>query len=386
MNTVSRPTDTNAAVLVVDDDPTVRRSACRVLGRAGYDVRQASSIGEARVALHSNEVSVLVLDVFLPDENGIEFLRELNERQADVDVIVLTGRPARCDMTEAIDLGAASYLSKPLDPFLLESQVAAAQRAHEVKRRGRVRSSALEASLRDTQIMLDHVPRQLAQQLAGVWDLRHVETGSHVRRIGAYSEVLGLRLGMAPDDAQTLGQVAMLHDVGKIVIPDSILTKPGKLTPEEFEVMTLHPKAGAEILGGVRHPFLERAAQVALAHHERWDGSGYPHGLRGEQCPYDARIVAVVDVYDALSEARCYKRAWSADEIEVYFQRTSGRLFDAKIVAALLESRPELRRIATSYPEAPSGSERESRTLPVSPRAPDSTAERDATGSERARR
>jgi response regulator RpfG family c-di-GMP phosphodiesterase len=254
-------------------------------------------------------------------------------------------------MGEALRLGATSYLRKPLDPFVLEGQVAAAQYSHEAKCQARGRSLALEASLRDTQAMLDHVPRRLAQQLAGAWDLRHVETGAHVRRIGAYSEALGSSLGLSHDDAQTLGQVAMLHDIGKIAIPDAILAKPGRLTEAEFAIMKLHPQAGAEMLAGGNHPFLERAAVVALRHHERWDGSGYPGGLRAEQCPYDARIVAVADVYDALGQARCYKPGWTDGEIERYFVANSGRLFEPRIVDALLDARPRLREIARTFPE-----------------------------------
>ena len=298
----------------------------------------------------------MVLDVFLPDESGIELLRQLKRERADVDVLMLTGCPGRWDMSEAIRLGATSFLRKPLDPFVLEGQVAAAQHSYEAKCRARHSASALEKSLRDTQAMLDRVPRHLAQQLAGAWDLRHIETGAHVRRIGAYSESLGFSLGLTVEESETLGQVAMLHDIGKIAIPDAILGKPGKLTAEEFEIMKLHPKAGADMLGGASHPFLDRAAQVALRHHERWDGSGYPGNLRGEDCPYEARIVAVADVYDALGQARCYKPGWTDAEIEAYFVANSGRLFEPKIVEALLDGRPRLREIATRFPDlAPRG-------------------------------
>jgi response regulator RpfG family c-di-GMP phosphodiesterase len=342
-----------APVLVVDDDPTARRAACRVLKQAGYEVQQAGSVGEARQALGSGGFGVIVLDVFLPDESGIELLRQLQREHADVNVIMLTGCPGSWDMSESFKLGASSYLRKPLDAFVLEGQVTAAQYSYEAKRRARERSAALEACLTDTKSMLERVPRQLAQQMAGAWDLRHIETGAHVRRIGAYSESLGLSLGLASDDAQTLGQVAMLHDIGKIAIPDAILAKRGRLTSEELEIMKLHPQAGAAMLSGASHSFLERAADVALRHHERWDGSGYPGGLRGEACSYDARIVAVADVYDALGQVRCYKAAWSDLEIERYFVENTGRLFEGTIVEALLDSRPRLREIAKSFPELP---------------------------------
>lgn len=345
--------DSAATVLVVDDDPSARRATSRVLRQAGYEVREAASVGEARTELDRGGVGVMVLDVILPDQSGIELLRQLSRQQTDVNVVMLTGSPGKWDMNEAFRLGATSYLRKPLDPFVLEGQVAAAQYSRRARCRARAHSSALEARLRDTRAMLDQVPRQLAQRLACAWDLRHVETGAHVRRIGAYTEVLGASLGLGPDDAATLGQVAMLHDIGKIAIPDAILSKPGPLTSEEFEIMKLHPKAGADMLSGAQHPFLERAAQVALRHHERWDGSGYPGKLRGEDCPYDARIVSVADVYDALGQPRCYKPAWTEAEIEAYFVQSSGQLFEREIVTALLDSRPRLREIAKRFPEPP---------------------------------
>lgn len=338
-------------VLVVDDDPSARRATCRILKQAGYELREASTVRGARRALSDGGIGVIVLDVVLPDESGIELLRQLKSEQSDVDILILTGCPAKCDMGEAIRLGATSYLRKPIDPFVLQVQVAAAQHSHEEKVGARQCRAALERSLRDTQGMLDRLPRQLAKQLSSAWDLRHVETGAHVRRMGAYSEALALALGFAVDDASTLGQVAMLHDIGKIAIPDAILGKPGKLTEQEFEVMKLHAKAGGDMLSGADHPFLQRAAQVALRHHERWDGSGYPGKLRGDACPYDARIVAAADVYDALGQTRCYKPGWSDREIEEYFRRNAGQLFEARIVEALLDSRPRLREIASSFPE-----------------------------------
>jgi two-component system response regulator RpfG len=357
-----------APILVVDDDPSARRAAGRVLRRAGHDVRHAGSVREAREALERGTIAVILLDVLLPGESGLDLLRELSRDQTDIVVIVLTGYPARPDMSEALRLGAASYLCKPFDPLVLEGLVTAAQHTYEAKRRDRARACAVEASLRNARAMLEQVPRHLARGLAGAWDLRHVETGAHVRRIGAYSEALASSLGMTADDAETLGQVAMLHDIGKIAIPDAILAKPGRFTTEEFEIMKAHPKIGAEMLAGVAHPFLERAAQVALRHHERWDGSGYPGGLRGEDCSYDARIVAVADVYDALGQARCYKPSWTDTEIEAYFVEKAGRLFDRRVVEALLDGRPRMREIAKSFPDPSEGQELTSGVLKVGTR------------------
>jgi response regulator RpfG family c-di-GMP phosphodiesterase len=233
----------------------------------------------------------------------------------------------------------------------LEAQVDAALLRAQAARAAAEERSLLHASLTGTRALLDELPRRLAAQLCSAWDLRHVETGTHVRRMALYTEVVALTLGLSAARAELLGKVAMLHDIGKIAIPDAILCKAGKLTPEEFEVMKLHTVKGAALLAGAGHEFLELSAMVALRHHERWDGSGYPAGLRGEECPYEARIVAVVDVYDALGQARCYKPGWPPEEIEAYFRANAGRLFDPHIVAALLESLPELRRIAARIPE-----------------------------------
>ena len=159
-------------------------------------------------------------------------------------------------------------------------------------------------------------------------------------------------LGATQDDATMLGEVAVLHDIGKIVIPDSILCKPGPLTPAEFEIMKRHPAEGARLLRAGAHPFFDQAALVAAWHHERWDGSGYPDHLRGEECPLDARIVAVADVYDALGQARCYKAAWSPEQISAYFAKASGTQFEPKIVDALFDSLPRLRELAVEFPDS----------------------------------
>jgi putative two-component system response regulator len=209
----------------------------------------------------------------------------------------------------------------------------------------------MEASLAEGLAQWDQLPRKLAESLCGAWDLRHVETGAHVRRIAAYSEVLASAVDMSSHDALQLGHAALLHDIGKIAIPDAILTKPGRLTEQEFEIMKRHTTEGARLLSGVEHPLLQRAAVVALRHHERWNGSGYPDGLRGDACPLDARIVAVVDVYDALGHARCYKTAWSEERIATFFREGSGTQFEARIVDALFNCAPRLKQLAQEWPE-----------------------------------
>ena len=208
-----------------------------------------------------------------------------------------------------------------------------------------------DGSLAEALSRWEALPKDIAGGWCGAWDLRHGETGAHVRRIGVYAEALALALGAPARSAAELGQIAILHDVGKVAIPDHILSKPGPLTEAELAVMKQHTVEGARILGGIRHPFFERAAVIALRHHERWDGSGYPGGLRGEACPEEARIVSVVDVYDALSTARCYKPAWEERRIVEYLRTVSDQQFESRMVDALLDILPHLRELAAPFAE-----------------------------------
>ncbi|MES1174556.1 MAG: HD domain-containing phosphohydrolase [Myxococcales bacterium] len=340
-----------SAVLVVDQEPQLWRSASRALERTGVDVLHASSGMAARTALRTGNIAVVVLDIDPPNADAMALLRDVHRDFPEVELITLGSAGSKWRIHESLNCGASSFLGKPLDPLLLNAQVSAARRSFEMNRRHRTRYLSLEGSLQEARWLLEELPRQLAQQLCSAWELRHVETGAHIRRIGDYSELLAVQLGFDAAAATTLGHLAMLHDVGKMAIPDAILTKPGKLTVEELAIMKLHPEVGARMLTGLRHPFLDRAATVALCHHERWDGSGYPGKLRADECPEDARIVAVADVYDALGQARCYKPGWSNDAIVSYFRESSGTLFEPRIVAALLDNLPRLREIAMQLPE-----------------------------------
>lgn len=339
------------AVLVVDDDPSSLHAVSRVLRAAGHQVLQSASASAARSMLERAAVSVVLLDIGLPDLSGLELLRELRLTHPDASVVMLTGSPEKADMEAAMHSGALGYLRKPCDVLMLEAQVISAKGAFEARRATASHCAVLENSLQKSRMLLERLPRELAQQLCSAWDLRLVETGSHVRRVGAYSDALALALGRSAEDAATLGQVAMLHDLGKLAVPDAILTKPGQLSAEEFEIMKQHTVAGARMLSHTDHPFLDRARDVARWHHERWDGSGYPDQLRRDECPLDARIVGVADVYDALHQARCYKRAWPESEIMAYFREHSGKLFDAQVVGALEDNRSRLREIAAELRE-----------------------------------
>jgi response regulator RpfG family c-di-GMP phosphodiesterase len=339
-------------VLLVDDEPSVRRGLRRLAEQAGHRVLEAASVTAAKEQLDRGGVDVVLLDVGLAEENGLELLKDIRLMERAASTVVFTGSADRADMKLALASGALSYLRKSADAFTIEAQIEIALSHARAQRDALANRRKIEGSLTDALTSWEMLPRKLAEGLCSAWDLRHIETSSHVRRIGAYSTVLAKAVGFSDKDAAALGDAAILHDLGKIAIPDAILCKAGALTEQEFEIMKRHTVEGAHMLGGIEQPFFQRAAMLALRHHERWDGSGYPDGLVGEACPREARIVGIVDVYDALGQTRCYKAAWSAEQISAFFRERSGKQFESSLVAALFDSIPQLRELAFEIPEA----------------------------------
>ncbi len=345
------PDPGSRAVLVVDDDASTRRGLGRLLTRAGHRVLEAASVASARRTLDAEDIQVVVLDIGLPDEDGLALLAHATIQARSVAAIVFTASRERGDMKRALSGGATSYLVKSEDALSIEAQVECALDKLQSERESRREREGIERRLKKAMLRWDALPRDIAMRLCGAWDLRHIETGGHVRRISLYTEAIAAALGQSPTNACDLGEIAVLHDIGKLAIPDVILSKPGPLTDAEFSIMKQHTLEGARMLSGIQHPFFERAADVALRHHERWDGRGYPHGLVGEQCPEDARIVAVADVYDALATSRCYKPAWEEARVVSFFQGASGSHFEPRLVEALLDTLPCLRALAQQVSE-----------------------------------
>ncbi len=340
-----------ARVLLVDDEAAVRRGLRRLIEGVGHTVLEAGALSPAIQVLDQSHVDVVVLDVGLRGECGLSLLQHPRVVGREVAVLVLPGCTDRSLMKAAVSAGATGYLLKSTDELTLEAQIESsweqvqAQRAWSGERRN------LESSLTEALSRWRDLPRHVARGLCRAWDLRHIETGAHVRRIGAYAEVLGVAVGLSAQDARELGHVSVLHDIGKLSVPDAILSKPSRLTSEEMEVMKRHTVDGARMLSGIRHHFFERAAAVALHHHERWDGSGYPDALQGADCPLDARIVAIVDVYDALSTARCYKPVWSDPQVLAFFEQARGVQFESRLVDAFIACLPRFKELSRDISE-----------------------------------
>ncbi len=337
---------TPARILIVDDDPAVCRLIVRLLSGHGWVCDVAANVAEARAALAAGEHDLVLCDVGLPDGSGLELLSELATQQPHVAILVVTGRddPALAERT--LELGAYGYVTKPFraNEMLIQVSNALRRRSLElqsdahleqlevtVKERTQELSAALEA-LRDT-------AAETIRRLARAIEFHDVDTGGHVERVGLHSHRIAVRLGVDEREAELVRLAAPLHDVGKIAISDRILAKRGPLTDDERSEMQTHARIGHEILAGSGGELLELAAEIALTHHERWDGGGYPRGLAGADIPRVGRIVAVADVFDALTSERPYRRRLSARAARETIREERGRAFDPAVVDAFLGRR-----------------------------------------------
>lgn len=314
-------------VLVVDDDPAQRRLVAATLAPPRYQVHQAADGRQALEWLHGEDFDVVLLDQRMPDMDGHAVLRHIrgpmNEAMLPVIMVTAYGGGSE-DLAEALRLGATDFVRKPYDPLELTARVDAA-----------VAHKRLTDQLEDAESIL------FAQ--ARMAEARDGYTGDHVARVAHNALVFGQALGLPAEDLNILRQGAVLHDIGKLGIPDAILLKPENLTPPEWKIMQSHTVIGARLVAGMRR--MRPAAEIIRHHHERWDGGGYPDGLKGEAIPLLARVFQLVDIHDALAFARPYKPALPADEVARTLQQEAQRGWrDPELTAAfldLLRHRPE---------------------------------------------
>lgn len=324
-------------ILVVDDDPTVRRSIEILLESWGFSAIAASHGAEALAILLKQNISLILSDIEMPVLGGVDFLNIVATQYPQIQVIMVSGISREKTIDQVMASGAIGYVQKPFRIAELKSQVLNALRK--------------VSSVQNDPISSSSKIKEIARLFIVTSDLHHVETGAHIQRIGEFSQLLAELIGMPALFARDLGEAAVLHDIGKLAIPDSILKKPGPLTADEFEIMKTHPVLGAKILAGSQDPFLKLARIAALYHHERWDGSGYPERLAGEECPIAARIVGVVDVFDALHERRVYKEPWSQEKIMNFFREKKGSYFEPRLIDALLGNYSRFAAICRTHAE-----------------------------------
>lgn len=333
-------------VLVVEDSRLVQAWLSELLAEAGFRVVVADDGHAALAAVEDQEPDLVLTDVYLPGLAGPELVRRLRERPGsrDVPVVVHTCESRRDLRLEMLGAGVDEFLLKPADPEELLARI-------RTLAEGRLRARRLEAERDEAMERARRADLEVAQAISGlvatletVNTLHDIDTGEHVRRVGALAGMLARAVDAPERFAQDLERFAGLHDVGKVGIRHEVLKKPGRLTPEEFEEMKAHTFIGAELIQAARLP--QVAANVALHHHERWDGQGYPHRMAGDAIPLEARIVSVVDVYDALVNPRCYKRAFTADEARAIMVGASGTQLDPSLVETFFRHERSVRAIA----------------------------------------
>lgn len=341
-------------VLVIDDAHINVALLCRLLDK--IDHCSPESFLDPAVALHwcvANTPDLVLVDYMMPDMNGIEFIHQFRQipHCADIPVLMITSSEELQVRYEAFEAGANDFLIKPVDKieFLARTKNMLALRKNQ--RFLEDRATWLDAEVRKATAEIRAREQETILRLSKAADSRDPETGAHIVRMANYSRIIASRLGLSPEFQQMIFEAAPMHDIGKVGIPDHILLKPGKLTIEEFAIMKQHANLGFQILTGSQSATLQMGAEIALSHHEKYDGSGYPQGLIGEQIPLVARIVAVADVFDALTSERPYKAAWELDRALQFLNDGRGQHFDPQCIDAFMSALTDILEIRERYKE-----------------------------------
>jgi putative two-component system response regulator len=345
MPRVFPPDLADARILLVDDQATNLRLLERLLRREGYRNIELSADSSRTVALCERlDPDLLLLDLHMPAPDGFAVLERLAAHRPPrgaVPILVLTGDHTRETRQKALALGARDFLSKPFEPVEVSLRIRNLLDTRRLHLELEARRLSLEDQVDEQTRELAHARIEVLERLALAAEYRDDATGGHTRRVGTLAGMLARRLGLSAAEAELIERAAPLHDIGKVGIPDRILLKPGPLTPEERDVMRTHTTIGARILGASRVLLLQLAETIALTHHERWDGLGYPQRLGGPDIPVAGRLVAVADVFDSLQQPRVYRPACSRREALRILRAEAGSQFDPQIVPLLLDAYAE---------------------------------------------
>ena len=319
-------------ILIVDDDKSSQKAVESLLLHQGYHLFFAGDGNSGLETASEIEPDLILLDLMMPGMDGFEVCREIrnNSVLAEVPILMISALDDRESRLQGLEVGVDDFIAKPFDRTEMRARVQSILRINRYRK------------LRDEHEQLEKAHKQLEtsydQTIEG-WvkalDFRDQETEGHTRRVTEMTLRLAAKMGMTEEDLTHVRRGALLHDIGKMAVPDKILHKPGKLSEAEWDTMRRHPSFAADWLCQIE--YLRPAVDIPLYHHEKWDGSGYPNGLHGEEIPLSARCFAVVDVWDALRSARPYKQAWTDDEALAYIKENSGKHFDPEVVEAFMK-------------------------------------------------
>jgi cyclic di-GMP phosphodiesterase len=333
-------------ILVVDDTPDNLDILSGIL-REDYKVKAALN-GERALKIANADLKpdMILLDIMMPDMDGYEVCRQLKSNPAThkIPIIFITAKNQEEDERKGFELGAVDFISKPISPSIVKMRVSTQLALYDQNR-------ALEDQVQQRTQQLHTTRLEIIRRLGRAAEYKDNETGLHVIRMSHYTRLIAEAL--SSDDAwvDLIFNAAPMHDIGKIGIPDNVLLKPDKLNDEEWNMMRRHPKIGTEIIGDDESELLQMAKEIALTHHEKWDGTGYPRRLKGEEIPLTGRIVAIADVFDALTTARPYKKAWEVEAAVKLIDDEAGKHFDPSLVALFHSVLPEILDIRDKYAE-----------------------------------
>jgi putative two-component system response regulator len=352
-------TSEETRILIVDDEEPVRRLLSRLLERNGYSCATAQDAAEATAALEVDNFDLLLTDMSMPGDSGLDLIRTSSELYPDLATVMVTGLDDREIANEALAMGAYGYIIKPFESneILISVTNALRRRSLEIENRGqqtrleqmvKERTAELWNAIRHletTQESLRQSREETVKRLSIAAEFRDDETGRHIQRMSRYCALLAREMGADSERGETIRMASQMHDVGKLGIPDNILRKPGPLTPDERKIMQRHCEIGWRILSGSKSELLDVAATIALSHHERIDGAGYPGGLSGNEIPFEGRVAAIADVFDALTTDRIYRTALPLGRALEIMRDGRGSHFDAEALDVFFDALDEVIRI-----------------------------------------
>jgi len=340
---------TKAKILAVDDEQNLCDMVANWLNREGLSCDTAYCVDDAIALMRQKNYDLVVSDIMMPGKSGIDFLNIVSESFPATAMIMATGVDKRETAVLTLEKGAFGYIIKPFERNEFIINIFNALERRRIVLEHQKYEKQLEQKVRERTADIYQREEEIALKLISASGYRDEETGSHIRRIGLFGAIIAKKIGWDQERIDYMRVAGPMHDVGKIGIPDKILLKPGKLTVEEFEKIKEHTLIGKKILEGTKIPLIQMATDIAECHHEKWDGSGYPHGIKGQAIPESAQIVAVADVYDALSNDRVYRVALPEEKVLSIMEEGKNNHFNPFIHDAFIEELPAFRKILDEH-------------------------------------